>query len=345
MARSISVYRRRPGLIDLTLQSGVGSQIPARATAASYDFYVSSNFDGTFTKFQRVPIAGYKSPSVTDNSFSGESFSLSRTPRLTRFTFNPSDYSTVFTGAGVSDLTPIWLRIVQNNQDGSTNSTANPVVTGTIDLNTLAYGPGGDLDTLVLSLKHDGGSSLDTTFAAPVNRGDVIGQINAVTVAGGITASINNVNELVLTGTGLGSGHNIQVIGDAGTLTVLGLTAATTTGAVNILEAPHLILPYSTQPNRSFILNGTAPNKADLAHSLEIQLPMQVNDLQVQNNGGVDIYVAFEPTGPEFTVTPLSSSFTNLKTIFQSTSQIFVRGNGSSSIFNVIAAARNNPVG
>ena len=105
-----------------------------------------------------------------------------------------------------------------------------PTVVGTVDLNGFTYGSGGSLDTLVLNVKHTGGSTLTTTFAAPANRGAIITQINANTVAGGITASINGANQLVLTASDQGSAVNIQVL--AGTAnTVLGLATATTSGA------------------------------------------------------------------------------------------------------------------
>jgi hypothetical protein len=171
----------------------------------------------------------------------------------------------------------------------------------------------------------------------------VISQINAVT-APFITASIDSQNQLVLTGTGLGAGHNIHIVGDVATLVALGLTAGITTGAVNILEPPQLILPFSSQPNRPVVLSGTAPSAVSLATSLEIQLPMQVNNIQVQNTGGANLYVAFEPTGPEFVVYPLASAFTNLYETYPAASQIFVRGSGGTTTFNMISALRNNPI-
>ena len=104
-----------------------------------------------------------------------------------------------------------------------------PTVVGTVDLNTLSYGAGGTLDGLVLNLKHDGGSTLTTTFSAPVNRADVIAQINAVTLTD-ITASINGANQLVLTAPDQGASHNISVLAGTADLS-LGLTVAVTTGA------------------------------------------------------------------------------------------------------------------
>jgi hypothetical protein len=107
-------------------------------------------------------------------------------------------------------------------------------VVGTVDLRTLSYGSGGSVDGLVLTLKHDGGSNLVVTFAAPANQGAIVTQINAVTVAGGITASINGFNQLVLQSSDQGGTASIEVVsGTSGLLGILGLPAATTvvTGA------------------------------------------------------------------------------------------------------------------
>ncbi len=245
MARILSLYRRRPKLIDVNLQSGPYAPSAlgqaAGKVAASYDFQVSSNCDGTFTTFQNVPASGgYRSPTAQDSvaGFDSEQFSQSRTPYLTRFAFNPIDYmtggavNTVFSTAGVSDATPIWLRVIQKNLDTSTN-----------------------------------------------------------------TAS-----------------------------------------------APHLILPYPIIPQRPVIVGGTAPNAVSIAGSLEIQLPMQCNGIQIQNNGSNVLMVAFESTGVEFTVPPLSTEFTDLGMTYQTASQIFVRGVGGTTAFNMISAMRNNPI-
>ena len=357
MARLLSLYRRRPNLVDVNLQSGpyapMAIGLGSGKAALSYDFYVGQNFDSaSFTKFQTVPASGgYASPTTSlpgsNIAFDGEQFSQSRTPYLTRFKFAPSDYASVFTAAGVSDTTPIWLRVVQNNVDGTTNSVGHPTVYGTVDLDDLTYGAGGSVDGLTLHLKYNA-TAYTIGFVSPVNRGDLINQINLVT-APNITASIDNQSQLVLTGIGTGGSNSITVVGDAGTLTALGLTAASPpnpyTGAVNILQAPHLILPYISQPNRPIMLSGTAPEASSLASSLEIQLPMQVNNVQIQNNGSNPLFVAFEPTGPEFEVYPVSSAPNlNLYETYPASSQLFVRATGGTTTFNLISALRNNPV-
>lgn len=98
MARSLSLVRRRANLVDIT--------IAARANVASYKFYAMSNYDGTPTLFDTVPIYGKRSATVVDSSY-GEQFK-----NLTRFLFNPADYS-------LTDTSPIWLQIKQVATDGT----------------------------------------------------------------------------------------------------------------------------------------------------------------------------------------------------------------------------------
>jgi len=115
-----------------------------------------------------------------------------------------------------------------------------------------------------------------------------------------------------------------------------------TDGTVGPAEAMHLILPYDSTPNRSCVLHGNAPTEADLAHALEIQLPMQCNDWEFQNQGAAICFVAFEPNGPEFAVNPLSSEFTNYRHVFTSISQLFIRGNGAPTEIYAVFTLRNS---
>jgi hypothetical protein len=103
-------------------------------------------------------------------------------------------------------------------------------VVGTVDLRTLHYGAGGSLDGKTLKVTHNGGATLTTTFAAPANQGAVVSQINANTVAGGITASINGSNQLVLQSSDVGAGASITVAVSTAPV-ILGISQGTTTGA------------------------------------------------------------------------------------------------------------------
>ena len=96
MARSLSLYRRRVGVVDLNLRQ--------RAGIASYNFQAAANFDGTFTTFQNVPSYGFRSNGVPDISVADSQFR-----GLTRFLFNPSDYTVAV--PAVDDTKPFWVRI------------------------------------------------------------------------------------------------------------------------------------------------------------------------------------------------------------------------------------------
>lgn len=97
-------------------------------------------------------------------------------------------------------------------------------------------------------------------------------------------------------------------------------------GSVGADEPLHLVMPYLAQGRRPVVLNGTAPAGATVADSLELNLQYQCQNLELQNNGGSDLFVAFERGGPEFQVEPLSTGFTNLSTVYPAFSQLFVRG-------------------
>ncbi len=119
------------------------------------------------------------------------------------------------------------------------------LVVGTVDLRTLTYGSGGSVDGLVLVLKHNGGADLTVTFAAPGNQGAIVTQVNAVTVAGGITASINGFNQLVLMSNDQGASASIEVkSGTGGLLGILGLPAALTTVTGAAVNTANILLGF-----------------------------------------------------------------------------------------------------
>ncbi len=110
-------------------------------------------------------------------------------------------------------------------------------------------------------------------------------------------------------------------------------------------SAIHMVLPYSSVSDRPLVLSGTAPAGASIANSLELQLPAQCRNLQVQVNGSVDLYIAFEPGGTEMLVPALSTSFINLSLISPIVTQIFVRGDNLATQFNAVMSLKNNPSG
>jgi len=114
-------------------------------------------------------------------------------------------------------------------------------------------------------------------------------------------------------------------------------------GVVGPAEAMHLVLPYSSQPNRTVALSGGAPTGTTIADSLELQLPMQCNNLRVQTDGATDLLIAFEPGGYEQRVPSLQNQFTDYNKVYDSFYQLFVRGNGGATTFSASMRAISSP--
>ena len=115
-------------------------------------------------------------------------------------------------------------------------------------------------------------------------------------------------------------------------------------GVESPASSPHLILPYNPQPDRIVLIKGSAPAGTTQANSLELQLPGQCRDLSVQTDGTVDLQMSFEKGGSEIVVYSLQNLYTNFSKTFQSFSQLFVRGNISSTVFSATMSLRNNPL-
>lgn len=96
MARSFSVYRRLPGILDLTIRSRPGVK--------EYQFKAATNFDAAFNLFQVVPAAGMVSYTIPNVGTYDSQFR-----NLTRFAFNPNDYTLAV--PAVSDSKPFWIRV------------------------------------------------------------------------------------------------------------------------------------------------------------------------------------------------------------------------------------------
>jgi hypothetical protein len=108
MPSSISVSRRRQGLVELT--------VPRRAGSTGFRFSAAANFDAPFTAFQVVPNYGLRSKSapqadgVIGHQFRDEC----------RFVFVPSDYTVAV--PAVRDDLPFYVRIEQMNPNGTFGS-------------------------------------------------------------------------------------------------------------------------------------------------------------------------------------------------------------------------------
>jgi hypothetical protein len=121
----------------------------------------------------------------------------------------------------------------------------------------------------------------------------------------------------------------------------LRIAPVATDGSVGADEAFHLVLPYSSQPRRAVVVSGSAAAGADVSASTELNLPMQCQNLELQNNGAADLFVAFEKGGAEYQVEPLSTGFTNLSMVYPCFSQLFVRGSGGAVGFSAVMSLRD----
>jgi hypothetical protein len=120
-------------------------------------------------------------------------------------------------------------------------------------------------------------------------------------------------------------------------------------GSFDAPEAIHVLLPYNSGPFRPVQLRGTIPQGADLTNSLEIQLPMQCNDIHITNDGAHDLYLAFErgsTVGPEYHMQQTSATdYAPLELTLSSITQLFLRGDSGTTTISAILTARNNPIG
>lgn len=103
MARTLSIFRRKPGLVHVFL--------PSRPDIAAYRFEAASNFDQAFTLFETVPTYGKKSLSVPDIGNIGSQYR-----GQTHFLFNPADY--IVAVPAVDDTKPFFIRIAQVSNSG-----------------------------------------------------------------------------------------------------------------------------------------------------------------------------------------------------------------------------------
>ncbi|HED06031.1 MAG TPA: hypothetical protein ENI61_05040 [Ignavibacteria bacterium] len=106
MGRSISIYRRKSGLVDLLIRKRVGK--------TGFRFSAASNFDSTFSQFATVLNNGTKSKTVPDvySMTVGDQFR-----DQVRFIFNPLDY--VSLAPALIDSNQFFLRVEARNADGT----------------------------------------------------------------------------------------------------------------------------------------------------------------------------------------------------------------------------------
>jgi hypothetical protein len=101
--------------------------------------------------------------------------------------------------------------------------------------------------------------------------------------------------------------------------------SATPPSAVTMLSPVNL--PY----NAMQAIYGSAPNQGTLANATQIDLPRQMDNVNIANTGGADLFVAFDSEGPEFVV----KSGTDTGSVYGTVSSLYVRGSGATVPFRM----------
>ena len=99
-------------------------------------------------------------------------------------------------------------------------------------------------------------------------------------------------------------------------------------GAANPYSAPHLVLPYSTVPNRAFNIHGSVG-----ASVTEIQLPMDVSNIIIDVVGPDDLNVGYDENGTVFVIPKMASNDIEYWSTYHTTSQLFLSSTGMDTEF------------
>lgn len=104
-------------------------------------------------------------------------------------------------------------------------------------------------------------------------------------------------------------------------------------GAPGTESAPGLVLPDSDRIGGTRVMiQGSAPNEASLADSMQIDLPAKMQDFRITNNeatGGNNLFVATSRAGGEQEIFPLADSIAH-EWAEGASDTLYVRGDGGS---------------
>lgn len=113
MSRQFSLTRRRQNVVDLLIDIDPLKSPPV----AFWQYEVATSFNGPFSTLATMSAGGTRSKTVKDFSFN-DSFR-----GKVRFVWNPDDYS----GLGLEDTKPIYLRVRTKDLGSGTFSSPGPV--------------------------------------------------------------------------------------------------------------------------------------------------------------------------------------------------------------------------
>lgn len=105
----------------------------------------------------------------------------------------------------------------------------------------------------------------------------------------------------------------------------------------SVTSSLHLVLPYSTTPNRAYNLVGNLDTSV-----LELQLPQLSNAMYFTVDGTDNAFMSFDENGTEFKVPNLSTDFQSFFNTLPSFTQLFLRGSASPTSINVALRMVNN---
>lgn len=297
MNRLFSVTRRRPNIIDLSTPR----QQPNIPTQNGYRLLVATNFDGVFSTIINSTNVGF-----LDRNVNQAVLDVQNRPGQVRIVFDPDTYTQTLLGQTGSAATVSAFGAPVSTMTGLTGMTAASV--GHYLTVTGADEPGNNGLFLITVL--NSATSVDIANADGVfpdgNSGSIVWSEQ--------TANIDDTKHFWM---------RLQP-----------LVGGTPSGPPG---APTLVLPDSANHGLGIVvIQGTAPNGADVTESLQLDLPRLMNDFHLHNReggGGTDLFVAMEFEGPEKLFaggepTPINISYEGTQ------SQLFVRGGGGTAEFS-----------
>lgn len=98
----------------------------------------------------------------------------------------------------------------------------------------------------------------------------------------------------------------------------------------NAPSAPTLLSPLAGLPTAMQVIAGVAPVAGSIATSQQVDFPRLVENLHIRNNGGGELFVAFDAEGPEFHI-PAGVSSSEMVGWSGTVSSMWVRATGSTA--------------
>lgn len=153
-----------------------------------------------------------------------------------------------------------------------------------------------------------------------------------------------SINPLVLEEINLG--NRLRVVFNPTTYTIpddkpFWLTLHHFNGVETQVTASTLIVPDTvatlSRLQGQIVVRGVVPSAASLAASLQLDLPRQMSDFRILNEGANPLFVAFDSGGYEFSV-PVAATYSTFKGM---ASSLWLRGNGGPTTVSIACTVAN----